>query len=106
MSRLVWWLYVASVFACLSAGIASLACSGAQQQALGPAGVDLGACILETLVPDILAGKPWQTCVDDTVRTCGTDAASVAKIWAAHVKAEIREGKTPPVPLGYEGGTE
>ena len=90
---------------CMALAVAVLAgCSSAQQQAAVPVTIDLSVCILETLVPDVMAGKVWQTCVDDTIHACGADAAAIAKIWAAYVKAEVRAGHVPPRVAGTDGG--
>jgi len=72
-----------------------LSCSASQQQQVEQPGTATAVCILTVTIPDVLAGKPWQTVLVDNLKTCGADATAVASVYGAHVRGEILEGKTP-----------
>jgi hypothetical protein len=79
----------------------TLACSPAQGQAVAVNGVDLVVCALPIVVSDILAGDPWQQCLEDAATKCGSDVATIATIYAAHVKADVASGRSPLLPGDY-----
>lgn len=72
--------------------------------AVGPS-LDVVACILSTVSADVTQGKTWSACIADAVTQCGTDASTVATVWAAHVHAEVIEGIVPKMPVP-DGGAQ
>lgn len=82
-----------------------VACPGGISPNVIPPSIDLGVCVLENVSVDVALGKPWEVVVEDVAAKCGTDITSVEKVWAAHTKAEIREGFVPkPLPINNDGG--
>ena len=96
------WLFsVGSAAALLAGAIVVADCSASQGQAVAVNGVDLVVCALPIVVSDILAGDPWQQCLEDAATKCGSDVATIATIYAAHVNADVAAGRIPLLPGDY-----
>lgn len=63
------------------------------------------SCILTNTAIDIFVTKlTWEATVADVITKCGTDAATIATVWDAHVSAEVSEGIVPKFTVPIDGG--
>ena len=96
-----WLISIGASAAMLAGALAVADCSASQGQAVAVNGVDLVVCALPIVVSDILAGDPWQQCLEDAATKCGSDVATIATIYAAHVNADVVAGRVPLLPGDY-----
>jgi hypothetical protein len=87
-------MYFGGDSACTPASVASV---------VGPT-IQTVVCIINQVSTDVVTGKTWENTIADTIATCGTDAATIATVWDAHVKAEVTEGVVPKYSFPVDGG--
>ena len=96
------WLFsIGSAAALLAVAIAVADCSASQGQAVAVDGAALAVCALPIVVSDILAGDLFAQCLQDAATKCGSDVATIATIYAAHVNADVAAGRVPLLPGDY-----
>lgn len=92
---------IARIFVVILAALGTFGCQGCVNGAPSPAvvpSVDLGVCIFEQYAsaPSCRPNGNWVTCLENIATACGSDVASVARVFTAQRKAMIADGFVPP----------